>query len=172
MRLFHFSEDQGIERFVPRESRLGYDCVWTIDQAHAPLYYFPRDCPRAAFWRLSTTSEEDDVQWLGGTTARMVIAIEGAWLDRLRACRLWRYEFATNSFEPLHDHGVHVICEPISPLGPPEPVGDLLQKLAESEIELRITPSLWPLHRALVPTTLHWSFIRMRNAAPELQEAK
>ena len=45
-----------------------------------------------------------------------------------------------------------------------QPVGDLLAALTDAEVELRITPSLVPLGRAIIQTTLHFSLIRMRNA--------
>ena len=96
----------------------------------------------------------------------MVIVVESGWLERIRACELFVYRFAPEGFVALQDHGVHVTKNKVTPLSV-EPVGDLLSRLLASNVELRFTPSLWPLHRALVPTTLHWSFIRMRNAAPE-----
>ncbi len=48
------------------------------------------------------------------------------------------------------------------------PVVDLLRRLVEAGVELRVTPSLWPLNRAVVSSTLHYSAIRMRNAAPDV----
>src|SRR3954464_3428258 len=51
--LFHFSEDPSIERFVPHvpktnpTHRAG---VWAIDHERAPLYWFPRECPRVTIW--------------------------------------------------------------------------------------------------------------------------
>ena len=46
-----------------------------------------------------------------------------------------------------------------------EPVGDLLAALTGAGVEVRIMPSLVPLGRAISQTTLHFSLIRMRNAA-------
>jgi hypothetical protein len=46
------------------------------------------------------------------------------------------------------------------------PVGDLLAKHADAGIELRITPSLWPLADAMVDSTLQFSMVRMGNAQP------
>ncbi|MEP7112276.1 MAG: DUF6886 family protein [Ilumatobacteraceae bacterium] len=51
--LYHFSEDPHIERFVPHVPRTNPShapAVWAIDSQHAPLYWFPRDCPRVAVW--------------------------------------------------------------------------------------------------------------------------
>jgi hypothetical protein len=57
--------------------------VWAIDAWHAPMYYTPRDCPRACFWAGPQTSAEDRERWLAPVHARMVIAIESGWLERL-----------------------------------------------------------------------------------------
>jgi hypothetical protein len=54
MRLFHFSDDPEIVRFVPRPIRtlverpaglkwLNGPLVWAIDEPHEPMYLFPRD---------------------------------------------------------------------------------------------------------------------------------
>jgi hypothetical protein len=57
--LCHFSEDPTITTFTPRPSRLERDCVWAIDEAHAPLYWFPCECPRVAAWVLAMESVGD-----------------------------------------------------------------------------------------------------------------
>ncbi|WP_407673281.1 DUF6886 family protein [Paenibacillus silvisoli] len=43
-------------------------------------------------------------------------------------------------------------------------VDDLLGYLAEAPVELRITPSLMPLKRAILASTVNFSMIRMKNA--------
>ena len=53
--LYHFSEDPNIQRFVPHVPRTNPThppAVWAIDADHAPLYWFPRDCPRVTIWPL------------------------------------------------------------------------------------------------------------------------
>ena len=49
--LWHVSEDDSIRRFEPRDGK-----VWAIATRLLPLYWFPRDCPRATFWAESTTT--------------------------------------------------------------------------------------------------------------------
>jgi hypothetical protein len=56
------SEDPSLGRLVPRDGR-----VWAIDTRHLPLYWFPRDCPRATFWANDDTSDDDIDRWLGAT---------------------------------------------------------------------------------------------------------
>jgi hypothetical protein len=166
--LFHFSEDPTIMEFVPRPVKNNLESeplVWTIDEKHAPLYFFPRDCPRVACWELPTTTPEDREQFFGITTARMIIAIEGAWLERMRTTELYAYRFASDGFVSVRDYGCHLTRQTVTPLSV-EPVGDLLTRLRDADVELRITPSLWPFRKALLSATLHFSMIRMRNAAP------
>ncbi|MHB8648206.1 MAG: DUF6886 family protein [Thermomicrobiales bacterium] len=166
MPLSHFSEDPTIERFVPRPPRARpavEPLVWAIDDWHAPVYFLPRDCPRVCFWPLPTTKPDDYDRWFATVPGRMVIVIESSWLERLRAARLYRYRMPEETFEDIHDHGVHVSREPVVPLSV-TPVDDLLAALADAGVELRITPSLVPIGRAIIQTTLHFSLIRMRNA--------
>ncbi len=42
----------------------------------------------------------------------------------------------------------------------------LLQRLTATGVELRLTPSLWPLHDALIGSSVPFSMIRLRNATP------
>jgi hypothetical protein len=172
--LFHYSEALDIKTFVPRPVASNPESeplVWTIDAEHAPLYFFPRDCPRVAYWALPTSTPEDIERFLGHTAARRVIAIEGSWLERMRTTTLYSYRFAPDTFVSLRDHGCHVSRETVTPLSV-EPVGDLLTRLRDAGVELRITPSLWPLRSALLDATLHFSMIRMRNATAEINELR
>ena len=95
MKVYHFSEDDGIVSFAPHvpEHRDDVDAyVWAIDEDHAPMYYLPRDCPRACFWPGDSTTDDDRERWFGGIHARMVIAVESGWLERIRSTTLYRYE--------------------------------------------------------------------------------
>jgi hypothetical protein len=176
MDLYHFSEDPTIECFVPRamETRPGEPArVWAIDEAHAPLYWFPRDCPRVSCWAARTSTPEDIARFLGRPPVRMVIAIEGGWLARIRETALFMYRLPGDTFLGLPPHqgsGYYVAYEPVVPLSV-EPVGDLLARHVQAGIELRIMPSLWSLNHAIIASTLDFGMIRMRNAQPEHAEA-
>lgn len=163
MYVYHFSEDPTITSFVPRPSRLGEAFVWAIDAWHQPLYWLPRDCPRVCFWPDGATTPADRERWWAGVSDRMVIAIEAGWLERVRACRLYRYVFAAEDFSDLNDNGMHVSRRTLHPLAL-EHVGDLLTTLAAGEVELRIGRSLVTLGRAVSASTMDFSLIRMRNA--------
>ncbi len=186
MILYHYSEDPAITVFHPRPIPQqspgtiplpsGYadaHLVWAIDEAHAPLYWFPRDCPRVAYWALPTSTPEDIALFLGNTDARWVIAVEGAWLARLQRTTLYAYCLPGESFQPQGPQGgpgYYLSRESVAPLSV-EPVGDLLARHVAAGIEVRITPSLRPLQRALPNTTLHFSMVRMRNAQREERAA-
>ncbi len=167
MPVYHFSEDPGIAEFVPRAPLAHPDTepfIWAIDAWHAPLYYMPRDCPRVCFWPLPTTTPEDRERFFSSVSGRMVIAIEAAWYERLVKTALYRYTFDDASFFPTHDHGVHLSRETARPKRV-EHVGNLMERLTASDIELRLCPSLAPLGERIIQTSLHFSLIRMRNAA-------
>jgi hypothetical protein len=164
--LYHFSDDPGIAQFEPRPPLQRPDVrplVWAIDEWHAPMYCFPRDCPRILFWPLPTTTAEDRARWWGDREARMVACTEWSWLPRMAATTLYRYTLPADAFEDLGDAGMFVSREAAIPLAV-EPVSDLIGALRDVGVELRLMPSLLPL-RGAWDTTMHVSGIRLRNAA-------
>ena len=69
MRLFHFSEDPAIREFVPRTPLHRPEVeplVWTVDEARAWTYLFPRDCPRILLWPTPQTTPADLDRWFAG----------------------------------------------------------------------------------------------------------
>ena len=168
--LFHFSENPNITYFEPRpvhrEPELG-SVVWAIEATAMYKNLLPRDCPRVTFYADENSSPEDVERLLGHTTAKWIVAIESGWLERMRTVNLYRYHLPAKTFKLVGDGiaGYYASHEPVEPLSV-EPVGDLLKALIDFGVELRITPSLWPLHKAVVNSTLPFSMIRMRNATP------
>jgi hypothetical protein len=166
--LLHFSEDPTIAVFRPRVAATSAErepSVWAIDQEHAPTYWFPRDCPRACCWvGHSPAHTEETLPGTGG--ARRLHAFEARWLDRVRNCRLYAYEFDPSPFTLSLGHAGYWVarCD-VTPTSV-RPVGDLLARHAEAEIELRIVPNLWPLIDAIVASGLEFSIIRKANAQP------
>jgi hypothetical protein len=169
--VWHFSEDPSIGEFAPHVPATNPTMppgVWAIDDRHAPLYWFPRDCPRITWW----TPDGRPADRLGPTTASRVHAVESAWLDRIRSCRLHRYGFDAASFEPWPEaDGQLVSSTTVRPVSV-EPMGDLLDRHVRAGIELRLVPSLWPLRDAVVEAAAahgyRFSMVRMRNAAARL----
>ena len=128
------------------------------------MYYLPRQCPRACFWPGAKTSDEDRERWFGGVDARMVIAVESRWLERIRSATLYSYEMPVESFA-LHDAtaGHWVSRETVEPLSV-RPVGDLIGAITEADVELRVTPRLIDLWERVITSTLACSGTRLRNA--------
>jgi hypothetical protein len=164
--LWHFSEDDSIRRFEPR-ARAEHDSdeplVWAIDEAHAPAYWFPRDCPRGTFWADADTSEADIERFLRGERALRVHALQGDWLEALRTTRVVGYRLPDESFERYPAaSGYWVSRAPVEPLEVVE-LGDLLVRHAEAGIELRTVADLAALWRLVSASTLAFSGIRLRN---------
>lgn len=168
MALYHFSEDPDIRAFEPHiaPTSLNQDdaLVWAIDEWHAPMYYVPRQCPRACFWPGERTTPDDRKRWFGGIDARMVIAVESKWLPAIRETTLYRYTMPDDTFR-MNDAtaGHYVSNETVEPLSV-EPVGDLLQAMVDADVELRVTPRLVDLWKRTIESTLEFSGTRLRNA--------
>jgi len=169
--VLHFSEDPTITRFTPHVARTAQQpeaYVWAVDHGRAPDYWFPRDCPRAMAWVLDTTSPRDRERIIGAGCGRRVHAIEFEWLPALQDTRLYAYRLPAGSFRPFGEPEPHamVAVEPVEPLGPPEPVGDLLDLHARAGIQLRLLDNLWPFWDEVITSSVGYSGIRLRNAKP------
>ena len=157
--LWHVSEDATIARFEPR----GEDPrVWAIDTRHVPLYWFPRECPRATFWAESATSDEDVDRFLAGDRLRRVHVIEAGWLGRMTTTRVVAYRMPEQTFEQDDDR-FWISREAVEPLELVE-LGDLVVRHAAAGIELRTASALYPLWDDVLSSTLGFSGIRLRNA--------
>lgn len=171
MRLFHVSEEAGIARFDPSpvpspDSGVTGDAVWAVDEAHLPNFFLPRDCPRVTYGVGKRTTHEDRARFFAHSTARRVEAVESRWAPAILACTLFSYEMPPASFEvALEEAGYYIARVTVVPIGVIEirdPIGQMLRRA----VELRFVPDLWPLADAVVASTLEFSNIRMKNAAP------
>jgi hypothetical protein len=164
--LLHFSEDPSIERFmphVPPTNPSQAPAVWAIDTAHAPVYWFPRDCPRGAVWA-DTAEQAAALRRTFHTSATRVQATELEWQERMRAARLFVYEFDPAPFEPWADADgqwiSRVAVEPIAV----RPAGDLLELHERAGIELRFVPDLLVFWDTVLASGLPFSGVRLRYA--------
>lgn len=170
MNLYHISDTPGIGLFEPRPAPAGAgideDVVWGIDREHLANYLLPRDCPRVTFRATVRSSPEDVERLIGPGRAGRVIAVESGWMERILSGRLVLYEFDPASFELFDREAGYWITRravaPVSEQGGISPLVLLLQQ----NVELRIMPSLWELREAVADSSLEFSIIRMRNAAP------
>lgn len=151
--VMHFSEDPTITEFVPHVARTAKEpnaFVRTVNTAHAPSYWFPRQCPRAMAWVTDRTAGADREHLLGPDVSRVHL-IEYAWLEALLTARVFAYRFDAGDFEPYGssvDPHAFVARKPVYPLGPAEPIGDLLTLHEDAGIQLRLTRSLYHRGRA------------------------
>lgn len=164
--VYHFSEDGSIRRFAPHVPPTNPShpaAVWAIDADHAPLYWFPRDCPRISVWA------RDDAQRAVlaerfGTEATRVCAFEAGWFERVRTTRLHRYAFDAGSFRPWDQaDGQYIADAAVHPVRVDE-IDDLLALHAAAEVEVRVTPLLGALLDQVLASGLPFSCVRLRNA--------
>ena len=163
--LWHYSEDPAIERFVPHVPVTNPDqppMVWTIDDEHAPLFWFPRDCPRITFW----TDDGSPADRLGPTTAARVHAMEAGWVERMRRAG----SSCTGSRSTGSGRGPTPTATGWPTRRAPHwtstPVGDLFERHRQRGIELRILDDLRPLRDAVIASGYRFSMSRMRNVSP------
>ena len=130
--LWHVSENAAIRRFEPhisataarREPR-----VWAVDTRHLPLYWFPRECPRGAFWADVATSAQDAALLDGSSRVHLV---ERSWLERMRTAHVVAYRLPEASFTQDPEVGGYWLSrDPVEPVEVVE-AGDLVARHAES----------------------------------------
>lgn len=162
--LYHASEEGDIERFEPRIGRTGEALVWAVGEAHLHNYLLPRDCPRVCFWALPESDPDAIERFLGLTTSTYVLAVEKAWLNRIRQTQLYLYELPSTGFEQIQECIYYYTTrQAVTPIDVHR-IDDLLDALAQRDVELRLVDSLWGLHHAIVESGLMFSGIRLRNA--------
>jgi Family of unknown function (DUF6886) len=167
--LWYFSEDPSLGRFLPHTPATNPQApplVWAVDTRHSPMFWFPRDCPRGCIWRGSKTTAEDRERFFGQSDAGRIHVIEGGWLDRVLACRLYAYRLPTGQFRPHEVVGGYWVTDEPVEATERVVVDDLAARHARARIELRITPSIWPFWRRVAGSTVLFSGSRLGNAAP------
>jgi len=140
--------------------------VWAVDTRHVPMFWFPRDCPRGCIWPVSTTSDADRERFFGQSATGRVHVIEAGWLARMRTCRLYAYRLPVEAFQPHDEVGGYWVADQPVDATDQVVIDDLLGRHARAQIELRITPSIWPFWRRVVNSTVEFSGSRLRNATP------
>jgi hypothetical protein len=165
--LWHFSEDPGLGRFRPHVPATNPDeppLVWAVDTRHAPMFWFPRDCPRGCIWPVSGTTAEDRERFFGQSAAARIHVMEAGWLTRMQECRLYAYRLPAGSFRAHEVGGYWVADEQVDAIDQVI-IDDLVGRHARAGIELRITPSLWPFWQQVTNSTVEFSGSRLRNSA-------
>jgi hypothetical protein len=85
----------------------------------------------------------------------------------MTAVRLFAYRLPANLFVPFGRPVPHAFVATVAmePLGPPAPVGDLIDLHGQDGIQLRLPPSIRPFWTSVTQSTLGFSGIRLLNAA-------
>jgi len=169
MKLYHISEEDDIEVFVPRvsyredmDSSVGV--VWAVCERALPNFLTPRDCPRVTYHVHKDTLEEDKKRFLSSKEVSHCVAIEHRWVEKMRNTTLTIYEFDSKNFE-LQDEvaGYYISKCTEKPLGK-RTVSNLFLALEERQVEVRILPELFSLREQIMESSFHWSMCRMKNA--------
>ena len=167
-RLFHISEEPGIEIFEPRQSpsyfeNIKGDVVFAISGRLLHNYLLPRDCPRVTWYAGERTTIADKGKYLN-SVAPYVVTVESGWYERIKSTVLYCYEFAADNFSLLDQCASYYVSyqqeRPISVTL----IGDIIAELLKRNVELRFTPSIIQLADEIKTTSLNFSLIRMRNA--------
>lgn len=168
-RLFHISQEPGIELFEPRPSPshfegINRDVVFAITDDLLQNYLLPRDCPRVTWYAGPKTTNGDKERFMSNSAANHMIVVESGWYQRIRETILYCYEFPADNFDLIDQCAGYYICyHPVVPISV-KPISDLVTELLNRNVELRFTPSLVQLADAVSKSTLNFSLIRMRNA--------
>lgn len=166
--LWHYSEDPALGRFEPRHTAANprsTALVWAVDTRHAPMFWFPRDCPRGCIWPVSTTTAADLDRFFGQSAARRIHVLESGWLERMLTARLYAYRLPSAPFRPHETVGGYWVSDQAVDAVERVVVDDLAKRHARAQIELRVTPSIWPFWRQVADSTVGFSGCRLRNAA-------
>ncbi|MEY4519533.1 MAG: hypothetical protein RLZZ499_2133 [Cyanobacteriota bacterium] len=165
-KLFHVSEQADINKFIPRPSpHTNQPVVWAIAENKLANYLLPRNCPRVAYCVGDQTSIADQRHFLSFSS--QAIAIEALWYEQAINTTLYLYEMPAHTFN-LFDYvaGYYVSYAVVFPEAK-HIIDAPIQAILAKNIELRLLPSLWQLHDAVVNSTLEFSSIRMKNAQPK-----
>ncbi len=169
LKLYHVSEEPGIEVFKPRPALEVYDkitgsAVFAISEKMLHNYLLPRDCPRVTYYSNADSLQADIDKYIGNTDKKFIINVEEHWIDRINNAKMYLYEMPYESFELLDEvAGYYVSYKTIKPKCVFKVV-ELTAELKKRNAELRVLPSIKELAGSISGSTLQFSIIRLRNA--------
>lgn len=167
IKLYHVSEEPGIEVFQPRPSPQQYDnikknVVFAISDKMLHNYLLPRNCPRVTFYAKPGSSQSDIDTYLG--TSKYVVTVEESWLEKIKQTTLYLYEFPTDSFTLLDEGaGYYISYEAVKPVSV-EMIYNLPDEITKRGAEFRSMESIKELAAEIAESSLQYSIIRIKNA--------
>jgi replicative superfamily II helicase len=96
--------------------------------------------------------------------------IENDWLTRILHTPLYQYTFEPEPFKPFEEAkttGYYISEKTVHPLKMKK-ITDGLERIANSGIEIRVTPHLQAIKDQVISSTLDFSIIRFRHARKEI----
>jgi len=169
VKIYHVSEETGIELFTPRPSPQAYDkitrnVVFAVSDEMLHNYLLPRECPRVTYFAKEDSMQSDIDEFIGSSTKKYFINIEEGWFERVIQTIIYLYELPSESFE-LHDEGAgyYVSYKTIKPVNI-FVTANLKVELENRNAELRVVPSIKRLAKEISDSSLQFSTIRMKNA--------
>ncbi len=169
MKLYHVSENPGIEIFEPRPSPQYYDnikgnTVFAVSGKMLHSYLLPRDCPRVCYYAKNDSLKADIDKYIGITEKKFIICTEENWLERIKNTKLYLYKMPHENFELLDEGaGYYVSYKTIKPANI-NTIENLIEELEKRNAELRVMPSIKLLSEEISYSSLQYSIIRIRNS--------
>lgn len=100
-KIFHISEEKGIEKFIPRKSKKIWNYenyVWAIGEKKVQNYYLPRGCPRICVNQRELTLHKISLENFDDEFENVILVPE-IWRKRIEEVKLYQYEFAKDNFK-------------------------------------------------------------------------
>lgn len=170
--VFHVSESAEIAQFDPRPVREDHlfgimePSVWAIGPRLLPNYLLPRECPRVSYYAGPGTTAADIQHFFGDKSPHHVVAVEIVWIPAIHNTMLVVYALPAMHFWLIVEEADYWVShKTVWPLWT-EFIENPAVALIRRGVELLMLPNLWALHEAVTESTLQFSSIRMRNAAP------
>ncbi len=164
--LFHVSDEGPFTAMRPRPSPAGTpfegrEWVWAVDESRLPNYLLPRECPRVCW-----ATDPGELNALLGSPAARVIAVEHRWVPDLMHAGLNVHRLDRASFTLLDGTAGYWVSEQDVRVEDVRRVDNSFAALAEYDVEVRSTPSLWPYVDAVVEAEAEFSAIRLPTPRP------
>ncbi len=163
MRLFHVSEEENIKEFRPRilERRKDIDqgkgLVWAVTEERLYNFLFPRECPRVTTFK---KIEDKEV---------VTIGVEKKWLEDIKNCTLYVYEFDDVNFELNDETAGYYVSKYIEKPIKKSIINDCLKEIEDRNISLKVLDNLWEMRDDIFKRSNNFSFCKMNNALPRLE---
>ncbi|MET0384557.1 MAG: DUF6886 family protein [Polyangiales bacterium] len=163
--LFHYSEEPDIARFVPHvpaTHQTSEPYVWAVEARHAPLYWFPRACPRVTVWA-NHEAQRARLRALFATDRERVQYAPSSERDKTQRCRLYEYAFEPDAFLPWPEAEGQWVAREVVVAKRVTAVGPLEARQLAAAVDLRWTDDLASARDAVLVSGLPFSIVRYRN---------